>query len=574
MKLSLNNSKYSKTFLFIILAIGLIFTYIIQNPYIQDPYIFSDDFRSHIWWLYKLHNPFLFPDDYLLEVIKTMSSPGINLIYYIGGYFGDLVYFSKLLVFPIVLVSLYYLFQLGKYLKGNLAGSILAILFLFTHYAALSEGLQRSFVFPFIIAFLYYFTKKDYLKSSIAAVLSLFFYPPVFVICCITYALSFIEVKKFIPKFIFNKNKLKYFIILCLLGLIILLPGVFKRKDVKLLHTKYIPWNKVVNMPEYKAGGRRYILEDKKFLFNSNINFLGDNLRVGSQLINSRFVERKVLLITALIFLLLLRKKTVNPPKEFYQLLMAGFIAYFLALALLFILHGPSRYLFAPWSMFLLSFIALNFENAIKTFVKAIDKIFNKETCKSLLKTEIVTLISFYLFIMMTFPLTKGYIKPFYINHYWYENLNVKTKLFEFIKTLPDNVLIAGPLRTMDYIPTISKKSVYTQEEFTDFTDEIKRRTYAFYDAYYSSDINEVKKFCNAENIDYMLVEPEFYENQKINNAISQPYNEYIHNKIDNKNLNEFALLKVPYSEHVFNYNNIFIFKCNTKSSKENKTYD
>jgi hypothetical protein len=103
---------------------------------------------------------------------------------------------------------------------------------------------------------------------------------------------------------------------------------------------------------------------------------------------------------------------------------------------------------------------------------------------------------------------------------------SAEAPLYEFLRTLPPDSLIASHPYAADFIPTFAHRKVFVNFElsypfYDNYWRVIRARTSALFDAYYAETREEAYKFCVANNIDYLVVrmrdfQPEYLATHKI----------------------------------------------------------
>ena len=91
----------------------------------------------------------------------------LSLFYvFIDRFIIDFTFAARIIEISTFLVSVLFIYKLGKIIKNKKYSLILVFLFVLYSWtiSSFQGGLSRSFAFPLLIAFLYYFIKKDILK--------------------------------------------------------------------------------------------------------------------------------------------------------------------------------------------------------------------------------------------------------------------------------------------------------------------------------------------------------------------------------------------------------------------------
>jgi len=574
--LDLNASHWRGLLLAATLVMALHVSIASQQPLLENPDLFIDDARIHVAWAHKLYDPELFQNDEVIRLSQVQASPGYAFIYRVTATLDDLMrafgsenlaevadeYLNPLTVskfLPIILclTTAIYLFNIGREIKGNLAGFLISNLFIFTCYYLLADGLQRSFSVPLFIIFFYYLLKKNSVKISVALVLSALLYPPVFLISALALFICLIFEKKSISYFVKPDRELLILSAGMAAGLFILVLNTFLLDKPEVYFTRYTPWSEITSSPLYLPGGRHVMFKKipEPFLFLPY-----HPLEVSSRLHMGVVYGGTGILVGLAGLLLLLRKfRPTLPPREPWCALASGVILYFAALALMFLLYFPSRYFYIPWLVFVLCFIAVNFEDAVARVWNFARKRSRGAPGRAPYHVFLIPVLIAGLASAYEIGYFSGYQAP----------KGVETaaacpqmkNLLSFLGGLPKDALIAGPPEIMDFVPLVSRRSVYCTEEAQDFSPELSRRAREFFTAYFAEDFTAVERFCTRENIDYLVVDKsKFKEGFSYRDFYYKPYRSLVTELYERAD--RFALESPPPELVVYSFGDYTVLKC------------
>lgn len=198
--------------LWLALGIGLVVALWLQWPLLTDPFRVNDDLRN-LYWLHRMINPALFANDTLVghqlmelnllgkSFVLSKFSPGYGILFFLSGVTNSVVLFSKLLIFPLMLTSVYYLYRLGQSFTTASTALVLCIGFVFLNLIfssniSVTAGLQRSFALPLLLALLYYLNQQHYWRAALVVFLSSTIYPPIFILGAATFGLSLVQLSR------------------------------------------------------------------------------------------------------------------------------------------------------------------------------------------------------------------------------------------------------------------------------------------------------------------------------------------------------------------------------------------
>lgn len=538
-------------FLIILLAFAIgIYS---QFPAFINKYVVNDDIRAHTYWMQQFRDSDLFRNDLLTEYTKYYLPWGFISLYYMLSFIIDPMVFSKFLPIILLALSSLYVFKLLKYITNSNYTGILGALISMISSAflpAMIGGNPRAFIYPLLFAFLYYLIKKEYLKSSIAMVLQCSFYPTVFLLAVPTYLCSFIKIGH--KKISFDKSisKIVFFILAVLVG-------------GSILCTKYtlsykphigtpITRQQMINNPEFYKGGRLRILPTPPLpeLIKHHLKetiFGYKNVREHQEILGPRKSRRAIgnAIIFALILFLLfeiVRKKIFFPP-EILFLFLSSVLMYKISDLLLLKLFLPNRYV-GPAVRII----------GIIIFTVAIGQLIIK--IKNV-RTKRVFQIAVVILVLLNFNTNKE-ANLIDMSH--------NKELYGYLSSLPKDAMIAAHPLLADGIPTFALRKVFVKFELSlpyldNYWETIKKRTFNLFDAYYSENPLSIYRFCEENEIDYLVVDKKHFTKEYLTQKkiYFEPFNTYVVN-IAGKRA-DFALRNIPERDKLFVKDDIFVIK-------------
>jgi hypothetical protein len=209
-------------------------------------------------------------------------------------------------------------------------------------------------------------------------------------------------------------------------------------------------------------------------------------------------------------------------------------------------LFEPSRYVKVSIPLFLIIFFVLNSQR----WANAIKKFFYKRIIAISL---IAAVLIFYL------PSLQG------DTHNWGDD----AKLYEFLSSLPKDILVGGHPRNMDNIPTFSRRKVLVLEElslpfYPKFYNTIRNRTYSFFKAYYATSPKVFYDFCREYGVTHLVVYKKHFTKDYLNGLdfYNAPFNDYIIDLVRQGRERGFILNRVPENKKLFTAGNCFVIQC------------
>jgi hypothetical protein len=503
-------------------------------------YVVADDVHQHIYWMAQFQDPHLFKNDLLTDYAKHYQTWGFILFYYLLSFLIDPLVISKVL--PIVLLSLsaLYIFKLVKHITNNnftafFAAFAFAVIPVF--FGRMVGGFPRAFGFPLLVIFFYYLLKKEYKKTAVVLILQSLFYPVTFLICLMTWILSYLKLSK--GKLIFERSISAY---ACLAI------GVFMGSSI-LLSKHVLTYNpslgtivnrqQMTGQPEFYSEGRSPILPTSP-LFKETFKQFHEGHLIPT------YLPDIWILFTVLIFLAIERiRKKIYIPYELLSLFLSGLLLYEISDYFLMKLFLPKRYVeySLPFITFILYVIAIH---------HALVKIKNL----SIKKTVQIGL----LFILL---INLNLLKSFEVVDYSKNQKQIR--LYNFLKSLPKDSMIAAHPSLARTFPMFSQRKVFVNYELSHpwmepYWTTIKSRTFNFFNAHYSENLLEVYQFCLNNGIDYLVINKRHFSRKRLEGKrpmYFEPFNSFIATLV--KNRKSFALENIPDEDKVFQHGKFFV---------------
>ncbi|MBN1991846.1 MAG: hypothetical protein JW953_04030 [Anaerolineae bacterium] len=130
--------------------------------------------------------------------------------------------------------------------------------------------------------------------------------------------------------------------------------------------------------------------------------------------------------------------------------------------------------------------------------------------------------------------------------------------LFEFLETLPKDVLIAGTPYALDSVPLFAKRKIlFSCEQSGEAT--IVREALA---AYYTANPQTLVDFCHTRQVDYLVIDRKTYAKAYLQQGqiFYEPYNQALMARISSQDT--FILAAIPENDKLFQTENLFIVAC------------
>lgn len=515
-----------------VLVISLTVTLYCQYPLLINRYAINDDVRADIYHYLRYRDSELFKNDPITTYYSKYNPLGLDIFYFFISLFCNPVYFTKILPFILCALSALYMYRLGKLFRSNITGFLASLVFIFfvwsrVKFEVFGTGNGEDFAVFFYIMFIYYFFKKDFLKTNIVLVLLSLFYPPLLILCLLIY--FFMLIRDLLKDYKIEKKRLVSLIATFFL-IFLVLYGKYLNGYIKMTTLKDMK-----NMEEFFPGGRKVVFHStfyERWISNEESGLAVD------------YPMKWIIFITLLIFLVLKKKALCSMPFFLWISTFASFVLFIISNIFMYSLYGPSRYVRHPLPIFLIFFITINMDEIVKRF---------KDKYGRLVFLSSLVLLTSIFFIPR---LHARYIIGSY------------PSLYNFLKTLPKDILIAGHPTFMDNIPVFAERKVLVNEETSEPFHKVlypivKERTCDFFKAYYSNSFEEIRNFCRKYNVDYLIVNKEHFSKDYIidGNFYLKPFNEYVENLTRNKDSVSFALMNISEDKKIFKEGDIFVIR-------------
>lgn len=503
---------------------------------ITNPYVINDDVRQQLFWMEQWSDPELFQNDPLTDYAKNYVPLGVKAIYWLGAQFMSPVQFSKVLTGILFVITAGLVFGLALKFEDNLTPVLaVCVYFLFGSFLGrISGGLSRAFVFPLLVAYLFFLGRGNVGWASVVILVQSALNPYVFILCFATHCLFLLV--RYGRSFIlylggilglrkpdqsngapsaslsrsgplrrvtessgsdapeFSISNLVWLNLPALAGAVVIAIRYvfFKPANMGNLVTKAQMLGKI----EYSALGRYELLPQPCLLYEFG--------RIWT--FNMPFREwggvAGVAMLVAVVGVIVYGLARWRPLVSmsgfgvFGYVLPTGLVLYALASALLMALFVPRRYIEYPLVIFLCLFVAVCLRMVIEDLGLT-------RRAFPWLTTALIILAA---------------IRLHNVNLYDY---SAHADLYRFLRETPKTSLLAGPPQLMDNVVTFSGRKAFITYELSHtwiepFWKNIKQNTFDFFRAYYSDNPKQVRSFCRKAGIDYLIVRDSDFDPKRL----------------------------------------------------------
>ena len=485
---------------------------------LNHSFVINEDMAQHLVWLHQYAGHYFLPGDPLIETSSVIQPWGYWLLCRTLALFFEPVDISKFFPLLPVMLTAAYTFRLIKLRYGvvlAMAGVILMCNYPFERMVGFNA---RAFGYPLLMAFLFYFARREIFKTCVVLVISALFYPVITLVG--SGILIFGMASKFLTgnrSILFAKSNLTLLISIGISGWLIIWQAHRIRQSPLLGRQFSKP--ELLSLPEFSKWGRvDFESQADQTLWH---NFQWDHF------LKLPFLEYLIwLLLAVLIGQLITQRKFRDFDQGLIGLLVVGAGLAFLAQTLMPRLFFPDRFLYYT----LVPFLYLLIIRVLGIFQK--------------LFTYLIPMI-----LLFTGLLYEGFVlrSPRSLGLQDYQPY---AKIYEMARSLPSQSMLAGPLAEMSHVPVFSRQSVLFSEEaahaiyFRRQHEMILPRIEDFLRAYTSKDLEKVKHFVTEYNIDYLLIKKSFFNTNEM--YVFRPFIGWLRESVAEYTREDYALMNLP----------------------------
>ncbi|MEL6493746.1 MAG: hypothetical protein AAFQ41_01320 [Cyanobacteria bacterium J06623_7] len=450
-------------------------------------YTIQDDARQHVFWLQRLNDPDLFPNDLIADYFSSVVPAGYKFVYWLASLWGlEPLVFNKILPLLLGVGTSVYLFLVTTAIFPVPLAGFFACLLLNQNLWLLDDlvsGTPRAFLYLLFLGFIYHLLRRQLLPCLLFIVLQGLFYPQVILISAAVLSLNLLTRKE-------NRH-------ISIAGLIaaVITVGIYKLQAAEF--TEVITFAAAQQLPEFQPTGRSAFFSDRPWHY----------WLVAKQTGFFPFEWQYFLMCSGGLFLPLLVKfparfllvrQLKGQSQIIWQMIFAAAIWYSLSHLLLFRLHLPGRYSQHTWRMV----IALLWGIVITILL---DKLITLVAVRSIVRQfSIVAIASCMLlyptYAVQSYPHRLGYVT------------GSSPELYQFLQQQPRNIIIASLSAEADFIPSLARRTVLTAREYSipyhwDYYQQIRQRTQTLIQAQYSLRAADYQRAISRYQIDYWLID-------------------------------------------------------------------
>ena len=453
---------------------------------LQSGYTIQDDARQHVFWLQRLNDPDLFPNDAIADYLSSVAPAGYKFLYWLANSVGlEPFTFNKIL--PLLLGignSIYCYLVTIEIFPVPMAGFLTSLLLNQNLWLLddLVSGTPRAFFYVLFLGFVYYLLRRELLPCLLFIVLQSLFYPQTVLISAGVFSLNLV-----------TQKQEPYFYLVGLVTAVITL-GIYKLQTGEF--SEVITLETARQLPEFYPGGRSEFFSDNPWHFwlsarrsgffpfewqYSAMWLYGLSLPIVSQF------PRKFPLVRHL------NAKV----KIIGQMLLTSLGLFCLSHVMLFRLHLPSRYSQHTWRIA----IALATGMALTLLLhQLVQKITPSAIVKGVIIAIALSIILYPTYAVQSYSYRLGYVT------------GKAPQLYQFLQQQPKDVVIATLSSEADFIPSLARRTVLVSAEYNipyhlDYYAQMRQRAKDLIQAQYTSSQAVLNRFIRQYRVDLWLLD-------------------------------------------------------------------
>ncbi len=545
--------SHTLSWLCLSLAVAFLFAMPALQQAFSSEYVVQDDARQHVFWMMRFRDPELFQGNLYADYFQAVAPWGYTTFYRVFATLGlDPMLLNKLLPPALAMVATGFCFgTVLQILPIPLAGFLASFLFNQAWWMKddIVSGTPVAFVYPILLAFLYFLLKRSLIPCLVAIALQGLFYPQVLFVVCGILLIRLLCWDGRLPRLTRDRWHYKVAIAGLAAAFFVLLPYALRNHGFGPTITGatalsiptyqedkwsefYIP-NQFEYYLRYWLCGRRAGMMPQEWCgveFGA-LNLLSADLDPTAPpvlLSRVRFGLPQVLFGLLLPILLrfqqrfLLARQVTAQVWVMPQMILVSMGLFLLAHAVLFKLHLPNRYtehtfrtiaaIAAGIALTLVFDALLRLGSSAAKAVNAAPQASQYSSSPPAPKPLALVLCGLLAAGLLTYPLFLRIKEiPFPINDYVVGK--AAPELYQFFAQQPKQIQIASIAPEVNNLPSFSRRSIvvggkgYAVPYHVGYYNEIVKRSKDLIFAQYSPNLAEVKQFIQAYQVDFWMLE-------------------------------------------------------------------
>ena len=476
----------------------------------SSEYVVQDDARVYLIWMQRFLDADLLRGDLIADYLQSVTPWGYATLYRLMATVGiPPLLFSKLLPMVLGLLTTGYGFAVClQLLPIPMAGFISTLLLNQSIWLKddIVSATPRGFLYPLLLAFLYYLLKRSWLPVCLMTVLLALFYPVGGLLASGVLLLQLVmnAINQRFQNFKIQNPFSRKDYLFCLIGLgivfLVMLAYVLSESQ----YGPTVTAAEARTWREFLPGGRMPFFKDADpFSFWLTDVHSSIGLDLNPLAIASGFLLPLLMRYPSRFPLV---KQITSRIRILPQLLLVSLCWFFTAHALLFRLYFPSRYMMHSLRIVLALSAGIVLSAIWHTVFQGIEKRGLFRLGKRRLFTVILTLIAAFFIIF--------YPQVFWQRHFP-ETLYVvgeAPKLYEFLQKQPKDTVIASLAEEGSSIPIFAQRSTLVSKEYANpyhlgYYRQFRQRAIDLIQAQYSPKLSDVQRFIQKYRVSFLLLD-------------------------------------------------------------------
>lgn len=459
---------------------------------LDSGYIVQDDARQHVFWLQRLNDPELFPNDLIAQYFSSVAPLGYKFVYWLGNLLGLKPFiFNKILPLLLGVITSIYMYLVTITIFPVPFAGFLASLLLNQNLWLLNDlvsGTPRAFYYVLLLGFIYYLLRQQLGLCLLFICLQGLFYPQTVLI---TSGILFLNL-------VTQKQHRSFYLVGLIVALLTL--TIYKLQTAEF--TDVISFARAQQLLEFQPGGR------SEFFLPNSWSFWLVAQRSGFFPFEWQY---SALIAFGLLLPLIARfpqrfplvKQLNSQSKIIWQLLVTAIALFGLAHLMLFRLHLPSRYSQHNWRIILALTTGITLAILLRQLTSRITQFSIVKQC----------LIMGLLILVVLFPTINVQSRPYRLGYLEGES----SELYQFLQQQPKDVVIASLSQEADFIPSLAQRTVLVAKEYSiayhwDYYSQIRQRTKEVIQAQYSNNPITLTQTIQKYKIDLWLLDSKAFK--------------------------------------------------------------
>jgi hypothetical protein len=457
-----------------------------------------------------------------------------KLLFFVGRAYEPILFFKLSAIF-LHIISVFFIYGVGRMSLDKKAGFIMAFVFALYSLSMNSffGGLSRDVGFTLICMFLYFFLKEKNIICSLLGLMALLFYPYNVIIIAAALLLGILN----------DRGSRLAISDRILLSALFLLPALL------FVYAAFGGINLIDLLRQnFSLDYKNYFRVTVSWTARPVLNFVLHVLLNIQEHHDLYKYFTLFLLIFNGFFIIVLGKKSFELPRKIGLFALAVFLSFFLFLVF-FSASVASRALIFSLPVILVVFFTLS-------LVKIFDRFKINLSGKTLVSLLLPLALLFIIF-----------FKPSLFD------LTCLKSTFNFLKTLPEDALIAGHPNSVEFVPLYSERKILCFPRIGEripmderFRRKFKEVELDLLEALYANSTAPLKKLVVQYGVTHVMIDYFYYSADFLDNV--NQYSEYANRRLIAKIINrenkerKFAVLDYAKNNSIFKYQNILIFDC------------